>query len=48
MMIHYIAKENIFIVITYNFSIKKNLKCHFKDFFKINDEQTIKMPKKEE
>ena len=30
------------------FNKKKILKRHFKDFFKINDEQTIKMPKKEE
>ena len=49
MIIHYIVKENIFVVIVYTLSLqKKNFKRHIKDCFKSNDKQTIKIPKKGE
>ena len=43
MIIHHILEENIFVIIVYMLSLQK-----FKDCFKINDKQTIKMPKKDE
>ena len=49
MIIHYIVKENIFIVIVYTLSLQKIFfKRHIKDCFKSNDKQTIKIPKKGE
>ena len=32
MIIHYIVKENIFVVIVYNFSVQEKLECHINDY----------------
>ena len=48
MIIHYIVKENIFVVIVYNFSVQEKLKCHINDCFKINSKQRIIMTNKGE
>ena len=40
MIIHYISEGNIFAI------TEEILKCHIKDWFKINANQTIKMTKK--
>ena len=49
MIIHYIAEENIFVVIlNMLFLQKKILKCHIRDCFKFNGKQMPKVPKKGE
>ena len=48
MIIYYIVKENIFVVIVYNFSVQEKLKCHINDCFKINSKQRIIMTNKGE
>ena len=48
MIIYYIVKENIFVVIVYNFSVQEKLKCHINDCFKINSKQSIIMTNKGE
>ena len=48
MIIHYIVKENIFVVIVYTLSLQKTLKLHIKDCFKSNSKQTIKVTKRGE
>ena len=47
-IIHYIVEEKIFVVIVYMHSLEKKLNRHIKDCFKINGQQTIKMPQKGE
>ena len=48
MIIHYIVQENILLLFLFAFITEEILKHLMKDCFKINDKQTIKVPKKSE